>query len=322
MKILVAGGAGYIGSALVPALIDHGYKVEVIDLLWFGNHLPQTVKVVKKDLFDVHEKDLEGFEQVIFLAGLSNDPMAEYSPAKNFIANGALPSYLAYRAKNAGVRRFIYASSCSVYGYALDHLYTEEDPVTCDYPYGISKLQGERGALQMIRKDFSVIALRQGTVSGHSPRMRMDLIVNTMFKTCMTQGKIVVNNPAIWRPVFAMQDCIDAYLRAIQADYNVNGVFNVCSGNFTVGAVADLVKEEMERLTGKKILIEVKNIDDFRNYKVSIEKAKVELGFEPVHTIGDIVDDLYAHRDLYGNFEREEYYNIKIFKNLEKNSSK
>lgn len=319
MKILVAGGAGYIGSALVPALIDHGYEVEVIDLLWFGNYLPKNVKVLKKNLFDCHEADLKGFDQVIFLAGLSNDPMAEYNPAKNFIDNGALPSFLAYRAKNAGVKRFIYASSCSVYGYALDHLYTEEDPVTCDYPYGISKLQGERGALQMIRKDngFSVIALRQGTVCGHSPRMRMDLILNTMFKTCLTQGKIIVNNPAIWRPVCDMRDCVEAYLRAIQADPSISGVFNVCSGNFTVGAVADIVKEEMEKLTRKKISLEIKNIPDFRNYKVSIEKARTELGFQPRYTIKDTIEDLYAHKDLYGDFEKDEYYNIRVFKRLE-----
>lgn len=319
--ILLAGGAGYIGSALAPTLIDHGYEVEVIDLLWFGNHLPKQIKIVKRDLFDCHEADLKGYDQVIFLAGLSNDPMAEYSPAKNFIDNGALPSYLAYRAKNAGVKRFIYASSCSVYGYAQDHLYAENDPVTCDYPYGISKLQGERGALQMIRDDFSVIALRQGTVCGHSPRMRMDLIVNTMFKTCMTQGKIIVNNPAIWRPVYDIRDCTEAYLRAIQADPSVNGVFNVCSGNFTVGNVADLVKEEIEELTGRKIQIEIKNIDDFRNYKVSIEKAKIELGFVPQYSIKDIVKDIYVHKNEYGDFEKDEYYNIRIFKKLERDES-
>jgi nucleoside-diphosphate-sugar epimerase len=324
VKLLLAGGAGYIGSALIPTLIDHGYEVEVIDLLWFGNYLPKDVKVIKKDLFEVHENDLKGYDQVIFLAGLSNDPMAEYSPAKNFIDNGALPSFLAYRAKNAGVKRFIYASSCSVYGYALDHLYSENDPVTCDYPYGISKLQGERGALQMIRANdgFSVIALRQGTVCGHSPRMRMDLIVNTMFKTCMAQGKIIVNNPTIWRPVYDIRDCVEAYLRAIQADLSVNGVFNVCSGNFTVGTVADMVKEEMEKLTGKKISIDIKNIPDFRNYKVSIDKAKTELGFQPQYTIKDIVEDLYAHRDRYGDFEKDEYYNIRVFKKLEADSSK
>src|SRR3989344_6134509 len=205
MKILVAGGAGYIGSALVPVLLTHGYEVEVIDLLWFGNHLPKTVKVIKKNLFDCKKEDFAGYDQVIFLAGLSNDPMAEFNPSLNFILNGALPSYLAYKAKKAGVKRFIYASSCSVYGYTEDKLYMEDDPVTCDYPYGISKLQGERGVLQMRDDDFSVIALRQGTVCGYSPRMRFDLIVNTMFKACMTEGQITVNNPAIWRPIYDLR---------------------------------------------------------------------------------------------------------------------
>jgi nucleoside-diphosphate-sugar epimerase len=319
MRILVAGGAGYIGSLLVPTLLDHGYEVEVTDLLWFGNYLPKQVKVKKKDLFSSHETDLKGYDQVIFLAGLSNDPMAEYSPAKNFVDNGALPSYLAYRAKCAGVKRFIYASSCSVYGYAQDHLYSENDPVTCDYPYGISKLQGERGALQMTRENtpFSVIVLRQGTVCGHSPRMRMDLIVNTMFKSAMTAGRITVNNAAIWRPVYDIRDCVEAYLRTIQADHSVNGVFNVCSGNFTVGGVADLVKEEVERLTGKKIVIEIKNIADFRNYKVSTNKAETVLGFKPQYSIKDIVADLYEHRDQYSDYERDEFYNIRVFKKLE-----
>jgi nucleoside-diphosphate-sugar epimerase len=317
MKILIAGGAGYIGSALVPQLLAHGYKVEVIDLLWFGNYLPPTVPVLKKDLFACHEDDFKGYEQIIFLAGLSNDPMAEFSPAKNFIFNGALPSFLAYRAKGAGVRRFIYASSCSVYGHAPDHLYTETDPVTCDYPYGISKLQGERGALQMVRDDFSVIALRQGTVCGHSPRMRMDLIVNTMFKTALTQGKIIINNPTIWRPVYDLRDAVHAFVRAIQADYAVNGVFNVCSDNFTVGGVGDLVKTELERLSQRKIALEIKQIPDFRNYKVSTEKARAVLGFNPQYSIKDIVNDLYAHRQAYGNYDDDAFYNIKVFKKLE-----
>ena len=116
MRILIVGGAGYVGCALVPALVDRGCTVDVIDLNWFGNHLPADVMSVNKDVFQCTREDFEGYDQVIFLAGLSNDPMAEFSPATNFIANGALPSYLAYMAKMAGVRRLIYASSCSVYG--------------------------------------------------------------------------------------------------------------------------------------------------------------------------------------------------------------
>lgn len=315
MRILVAGGAGYVGSALVPYLIEHGYEVEVIDLLWFGNHLPASVRVVQQDLFDCTEEDFQGFDQVIFLAGLSNDPMAEFSPSMNFVHNAALPSYLAYLARRAGVHRFIYGSSCSVYGYTVDELYDEDSPVISGYPYGISKLQGERGVLQIDGDGFSTIALRKGTVSGYSPRMRMDLIVNTMFKSAMRDRKITVNNAAIWRPILDIRDAIRGYLRAVQADYSINGVFNITSDNYTVGQVGDLVKEELEDL-GEDVAIEIKNIQDFRNYKVTNQKAKTVLGYEPRYSVSDIVKDLYRHKDEFGDYEDDNYYNIRQFKKL------
>jgi nucleoside-diphosphate-sugar epimerase len=316
MRVLVAGGAGYIGSRLVPALCERGYSVEVIDQLWFGNHLPADVPVHKRDLFDLSEPDLRGFEQVVFLGGLSNDPMAEFSPAQNFVANGALPAYLAFTAKRAGVKRLIYASSCSVYGYTEDQLYSEDDPVTCAYPYGISKLQGERAALQLQDDAFSVIALRQGTVCGWSPRMRFDLIVNTMVKSALSTGTIVVNNPSIWRPLLDIRDAVSAFTRAVQASYRLSGVFNVASGNFTVGEVADLVKEEMELLTGQRVKLDIRDVQDFRNYKVSCDRATVELGFRPQYSVKDMVADVVAHRSEYGDFERDQFYNIRVFKQL------
>jgi len=316
MRLLVAGGAGYVGSRLVPALQERGYDVEVADHLWFGNHLPPDIPIRQGELFDLSEEDLRGFDQLIFLAGLSNDPMAEFSPAKNFVANGALPAYLAFIAKRAGVKRLIYASSCSVYGYTEDQLYTEDDPVTCAYPYGISKLQGERAALQLQDDSFSVIALRQGTVCGWSPRMRFDLIVNTMVKSALTTGTITVNNPSIWRPLLDIRDDVAAFTRAVQAGRKLSGVFNVASGNFTVGQVADLVKEELERETGQRVRLDIRNVQDFRNYKVSCERAAVELGFQPQYSVKDMVAEVMAHRGEYGDMEQDEYYNIRVFTKL------
>lgn len=317
MKILIAGGAGYIGSVLIPLIIEHGYEVEVIDLFWFGNFLPDDIKVIKKELFLCVEDDFKGYDQVIFLAGLSNDPMAEFNPSKNFVDNGALPSYLAYLSKRAGVKRFIYASSCSVYGYTIDKLYDEESPAVSNYPYGISKLQGERGVLQMQDESFSVISLRQGTISGFSPRMRFDLIVNTMFKTAMKDGTILINNPSIWRPIYDIRDAASAFIRSIQAHQSISGIFNVTSGNYTVGQVGDFVKHEIEKKTSRKIKLDIRNIQDFRNYKVSIDKAKTYLGFQPMYTINDIIDDIYEHLDCFGDFEKDGYYNIRIFKKLQ-----
>ena len=317
LKILIGGGAGYIGSALVPVLLDHGYEVDVMDLLWFGNNLPKEVNVMQRDLMDCTAKDFEGYDIFIFLAGLSNDPMAEYSPVANFIYNGALPSFLAYEAKKAGIKKFIYASSCSVYGYTVDELYDENAPATCEYPYGIGKLQGEKGVLQLQDENFSTIALRQGTVSGFSPRMRMDLVVNAMFKSAMTNKCITANNASIWRPILSINDAITAYLRSIQANPSISGIFNVSSGNYTVGQIGDIVKDNTEKLTGQHIDMEIKSIEDFRNYKVKTDKARTYLGFQPRHSVDSIVDDLYKNLDSFGNFENENFYNIKVFQKLQ-----
>lgn len=316
MRILAAGGAGYIGSVLVPMLQEQGYDVDVADLLWFGNHLPEGTPLVHQELFSLTDADLRGYDQVVFLAGLSNDPMAEFNPAMNFIQNGALPSYLAFQAKRAGVKRFIYASSCSVYGYTVNELYNEDAPVTCAYPYGISKLEGEHGVLQLQDETFSTIALRQGTVCGHSPRMRFDLIINTMFKCAMLDGEITVNNPAIWRPLIDVRDTASAFLRAVQADRGISGVFNVARDNFTVGQVAEFVKDEVEACTGKKVKIRIKDIQDFRNYKVNCERAKTCLGFQPKYDIPDITRSLYENLERYGDLGQANYYNIEIFKGL------
>jgi nucleoside-diphosphate-sugar epimerase len=316
MRILVAGGAGYIGSRLVPSLMEHGYQVDVIDALWFGNHLPPDVQVVQRDLFTCDMSAFEGYEQVIFLAGISNDPMAEYDPAENFVQNGALPAYLAFTAKKARVKRFIYASSCSIYGYTQDELYDESGTIACGYPYGISKLQGERAVLQMADADFSVIALRQGTVCGWSPRMRFDLIVNTMYKTAIASGVITVNNASIWRPILDIRDATRAFTRAVQASYGISGVFNVASGNYTVGQVADFVKDGIEERSAQRVRMEILAVKDFRNYKVSCGRARVELGYEPQYSIRDIVADIHAHADSYGDFSSDEYYNIRVFKSL------
>jgi nucleoside-diphosphate-sugar epimerase len=317
MRILVAGGAGYLGSVLIPKLVERGYGVDVVDLFWFGNHLPAEIGVLHKDIFHLEVGDLGEYETVIFLAGLSNDPMAEFSPSKNFVFNAAAPAYLAYIAKKAKVRRFVYACSCSVYGYTVDELYDETRPAVSSYPYGISKLQGEQAALQLVDDDFSVISLRKGTVSGYSPRMRLDLIVNTMFKAALRDGVITVNNPAIWRPILSIQDASSAYIRAVEASPSISGIFNVASGNYTVGEVADLVKLALEQHLGNKIGLTIRHIHDFRNYKVSIQKAENILSFHPHDDVMSIVSDLITNKPKFDDWDNPSYYNIEAFKKLE-----
>ena len=317
MKLLVAGGAGYLGSVLIPRLLDRGYDVDVVELFWFGNQLPAQVGILNKDIFHLTVADLKAYDQVIFLAGLSNDPMAEYSPSKNFVLNAAAPAYLGYIAKIAKVKRYIYASSCSVYGYTENELYDETRPVGSSYPYGISKLLGEQAALQLTNDEFSVICLRKGTISGYSPRMRLDLIVNTMFKTGIRDTVITVTNPSIWSPVLSIEDAATAYIRALEANAKISGVFNLASGNYTVGEVADVVRSRIEERLDVRVSLNIKHIQDIRNYKVSTDKAANVLSFHPTGSIKSIVDDLIVNMNKFRDWDNPLYSNIHTFKMLE-----
>jgi nucleoside-diphosphate-sugar epimerase len=317
MRILIAGGAGYVGSALVPRLAERGYDVTVVDLLWFGNHLPPGTRVVRKDVLGLSAEELEGFDQVIFMAGLSNDPMAEYSPSANFVANAACPAYLAYIAKQAGVRRFIYGSSCSVYGCSADELLDEASPAASAFPYGIAKLQGEFAARQLADDRFSVITLRKGTVCGYSPRMRLDLVVNTMFMTAVTECVVRVDNPSVWRPILAVQDAATAYVRAVECHPGISGTFNVASGNFTLGELADCVHDGVREALGITPRVEIGRRADLRDYRVSIERARDVLSFRPRASIPDVVRDLVEHREAFSDFRSDRYYNIAMFRKLD-----
>jgi nucleoside-diphosphate-sugar epimerase len=195
-------------------------------------------------------------------------------------------------------------------------LYDEESPAISDYPYGISKLQGEKASLQMADDSFSVICFRQGTVCGYSPRMRLDLIVNTMFKTALERNEIVVNNPSIWRPILSIEDAANAYVRAIEASPKISGIFNIASGNYTVGEVADYVKSTIERRYKLRIKLNIKNIQDFRNYKVSVEKAINILSFKPRHDVESILENLCDNLEKFKDFQNPNYYNIQVFKTI------
>ena len=298
-KVLIVGGGGYVGTKLTKTLLDRGYDVTVIDLFWFGNHLDERASVVNKDIFDLTESDLSNIDVVVFTAGLSNDPMAEFSPSENFISNASAPSYLAYIAKRAGVARMIYASSCSVYGYTVEEMYDETGPTEAQYPYGLSKLQGERSVVEMADDN---------------------LVVNAMFKNAMQNNKITVNNPAIWRPILAIDDCISAYVRAIESDKSLSGGFNIASGNYTIGEIGDIVCEMVSAAKGEQVELEIKDIKDMRNYKVLWNKAETILGFKPKRKVEDIVKQLIEENDKFVDYDNDDYYNIKVFRKMTEGS--
>jgi nucleoside-diphosphate-sugar epimerase len=224
---------------------------------------------------------------------------------------------LGYIAKIAGVKRYVYAGSCSVYGYTENELYDETSPASSSYPYGISKLQGEQAVIQLVDDKFSVISLRKGTISGYSPRMRLDLIINTMLKTAMRDGTITVNNPSIWRPILSIEDAATAYIRAIEANPGISGIFNIASGNYTVGEIADLVKGAIEEHLGLRINLNIKHVQDFRNYKVTVEKAANVLSFHPEESVRTIVDSLLDNIEKFQDWDNPLYSNIETFRNIE-----
>jgi nucleoside-diphosphate-sugar epimerase len=315
MKLLVIGGSGYIGSRLVPFLIDRGHEVHVADLMWFGNHLPPEA-VLEDPNSLTSEDSFQNYDQVLFLAGLSNDPMANFNPTANMFSNSTFPTQLALYAKRAGVRRFIYASSCSVYAGLSSTIWNEEMAVEPLYPYGISKYSGEKGCFSCQDNDFSVILLRKGTVGGYSPRMRLDLLVNKMFKDAFRDQKIVVENPLIQRPILDIRDACEAYLLAIEADYSIDGAFNIASENVSLQEIADLLKKELESTTDKKISIETRNESIYRNYRVETEKAEKQLGFKPKFFLSDTIKDLLDNVRLFSDWENDTYYNLRIFEKI------
>ena len=316
-NILIVGGAGYIGTRLSNHLsVRMGYKVHVIDNFWFGDNLTKSISKEKKSLWDIKPEDLTTYDAVLFLAGLSNDPMAMFRPDLNFIENSSAPMYLAFIAKEAGVKRFICASSCSVYGFTKNKTLNESSLVKPAYAYGISKLQCERGLETLEDDNFKPIVFRKGTVGGWSQKMRYDLVVNTMLKSAFTTQKIVVNNPKIWRPLVDIRDVIQGYQKALEADLNVSGVYNLSGGNMTIGQLGEAIHGEL-RKRGYVVDLVINENNDVRNYKVSTEKIEDELGFKaqftPLDSLAEILDNMDP---LSYNFDSDEYSNITTFQKV------
>lgn len=317
-NILIAGGAGYIGSRLSNQL-SKKYNITVIDKFWFGDFLNDRVSKVNKSIFELSVDDLKEFDTVLFLGGLANDPMTLFRPDLSFIENASSPVYLAYITKQAGIKRFICASSCSVYGFTDNQTLKETAVAKTDYVYGISKLQMECGILILEDDNFKPIIFRKGTVSGWSEKMRYDLVVNTMIKNALTTNQIIVNNPNLWRPMIDIRDVIQGYELAIEADDSLSGIYNLSANNSTIG---DLGKNLHQALINKGLDVQliVNDIRDVRNYKVDTTKIQSELNFNPKYTCIDSLEEIFSKINFEGyDFNNPIYYNIEMFKKILKN---
>lgn len=322
-NIFITGGAGYVGAILVPKLIKAGYNVTVIDLMIYGeDKLPNhpNLKKIKGDIRDLElmKTALVGQDAVIHLACISNDPSFELNPELGKSINLDPFEPLVKMSKDAGVQRFIYASSASVYGIKDTPQVTEDmvlEPLT---DYSIFKAECEKILAQYPSDDFTCVTVRPATVCGYSPRLRLDLTVNILTNFAINRGFIKVFGGEQKRPNLHIEDMTNLYLELLTLPKErINGkIFNAGYENFKVKEIAQMVKN----VIGDSVDIKVEPTNDNRSYHISSEYIKNEIGFVPQHSIEDAVKDLKEAFDkglIPDSFEKDHYFNVKLMQNIE-----
>jgi nucleoside-diphosphate-sugar epimerase len=323
--VLVTGGAGYVGAILVPKLLAEGHKVTVLDLYMYGDVLkdsrpnPNLIEV-KGDLRDSEtvERALKGCTAVIHLACISNDPSFELNPELGKSINLDAFRPLVRAAKKAGVKRFIYASSSSVYGIKEGVEVTEDLPLEPLTDYSRFKADCEKILDEEREPGFVTLTVRPATVCGYSPRQRLDVIVNILTSHAVNTGKIKVMGGAQKRPNIHIEDMSRFYVLALQwEDAQVDGkVYNVGEKNHTVADLAEIVRHTV----GDNVKVETLPTNDPRSYHVSSERIKAELGFAPQFTIEDAAKDLrdaFKSGKLPNAMDDIRYYNIKTMQAIQ-----
>ena len=322
-KIFITGGAGYVGAVLVPNLLENGYVVTVLDLMIYGeNVLPShpNLNAVKGDIRDqaLLQKLLPGHDAVIHLACISNDPSFELNPDLGKSINLDAFQPLVEISKSCSVKRFIYASSSSVYGIKDEPNVHEEmvlEPLT---DYSKFKADCEKILAEYQSDDFTTVTIRPATVCGYSPRQRLDVVVNILTNLAYHKREISVFGGDQLRPNIHIADMVEAYIALLNADKEkiAGKIFNAGYENQPVSMIAETVKN----VVGEDVKLITTPSDDNRSYHISSQKIKDEIGFETTHTIQDAVEDLCAAFDkglLPNSLEDEMYFNIKRMQNVE-----
>lgn len=319
--VFVTGGAGYVGALLVPKLLEAGYNVKVLDLYLYGDDVILEGKghpgltEIKGDLRDVPllEEHLPGCDAVIHLACISNDPSYELDPNLGRSINYDAFIPLVDISKKNGVKRFLYASSSSVYGLKDDPEVTEDLPLEPLTDYSKFKAMCEEYLNASASDDFVVTTIRPSTVCGYSPRMRLDLTVNILTNHAINNGKITVFGGEQKRPNLHIKDMCDVYLFMLKQPSNKiqRKIYNVGYENYKVKEIAQMVRETL----GGDIPVETTPTNDNRSYHVSSRKIKDELGFQPKHTIQEAIIDLkqaFESGKLPNSMDDIRYYNVKL----------
>ncbi len=327
MKILVTGHKGYIGSLLTPMLTAQGYQVQGLDNDLYEASLfgpaPAPVPSVHKDIRDVTAEDVAGCDAVIHLAGLSNDPLGDLDPQLTMEINYLATVRLAELAKEAGVKHFLFASSCSIYGASGSDMIDENSPMNPVTPYAHSKIQAEQRLSEIADTHFSPVFFRCATAHGYSPRIRFDLVVNNLVAWAYTEGKVLIKSDGSpWRPFVHIADICRAFIAVLNAPLASvhNQVFNVgdTAENYQIRQVAESVREIVPNC---EVEYSSDAGPDKRCYKVSSEKiAAILPSFVPEWTVKRSIQDLL---DFYisfslkqGEFEGPKYNRIAHLREL------
>jgi len=325
-QVLVTGGAGYVGAVLTPKLLDAGYRVRVLDLFLFGHQALECVRghsrleIVQGDLRDptIIRQATSECDAVIHLACISNDPSFELDPVLGKSINYEAFRPLVEASRQAGVRRFIFASSSSVYGVKQEAEVTEQlslEPLT---DYSRYKALCEQVLLEYQSPSFTTTVVRPATVCGYSPRMRLDLTVNILTNHAVNNGRIRVFGGSQYRPNLHIHDMTDLYVLLLDlAEDRVAGrIWNVGYENLQVAEIADRIRQT---LGPQDVQIVTEPTDDLRSYRVSAKRIQHDIGFIPRHTVRDaIVDVVESFRTgkLPKPMEDVQYYNVKTMQSL------
>jgi len=299
MKVLVTGHQGYLGTVMVPVLQSAGHEVTGLDSGLFAQCVlgpaPQDPPSLRVDLRDVSVEHLAGFDAVVHLAALSNDPLGALAPQITYDINHHASVRLARLAKEAGVRRFLYASTCSVYGAAGDDAVTEDTALRPLTPYAESKVRVEDDVAAIADDSFSPVFLRNATAFGFSPRLRADIVVNNLVGHAVLTGEVrVLSDGTPWRPLVHAKDIAAAFLVALEAPiskihcaaYNVGTEMN----NLTV---ADIAQAVVGVVPSSRLVITGESGADPRSYRVDFSKYRDALGFEAAWSVRDGAAELY-----------------------------
>lgn len=330
-KILVVGGAGYVGSVLVRELLERGYAVRVFDRLYYGalgiEDIKDHIELRIGDMRLITPQLLEDVTAVINVGGLSNDPTAEYNPQANYDMNTIAGAKLAQLCKQCGVKKYLYASSCSVYDMGedidkKDVVLDESSPVAPKAAYSHSKYEAEKAILALADTHFCPVVLRKGTIYGFSQRMRYDLVVNTFIKDSLSKGAITLfYGGQMWRPLIEVRDVAKAYILCVEAEEEkIRGqIFNVSYRNFRISEVAYRVRDTLCSLGVSCDIMVDYRYRGVRSYRVSTNKIETMLNFKPSISIEESVRDMVEKIKKYGytDFDNPRYFNIQWFKVLE-----